>query len=207
AHRHGLKTVVGAWISNDRERNKREVASLINLCKAGYVDIAVVGNEVLLREELSEKEVISYLEYVRQQTTGIPVTYIDAYYQLLQRPGLAAACDVLLVNCYPFWEGCDIEDAAAYLQYMYHLVKDQAQGKEVMIAETGWPSEGSTQLQAVPNKANAIKYFVNTTKWQQKENVPLFYFSSFDESWKARQEGDVGARWGLWDKNEKLKYS
>jgi GPH family glycoside/pentoside/hexuronide:cation symporter len=34
----------------------------------------------------------------------------------------------------------------------------------------------------------------------------MFYFSSFDESWKVHQEGDVGARWGLWDKFENLKY-
>ena len=35
----------------------------------------------------------------------------------------------------------------------------------------------------------------------------MFYFSSFDESWKERYEGNVGQRWGIWDKNEKLKYS
>jgi exo-beta-1,3-glucanase (GH17 family) len=34
----------------------------------------------------------------------------------------------------------------------------------------------------------------------------LFYFSSFDESWKVGPEGEVGAHWGLWDKNETLKY-
>ena len=26
----------------------------------------------------------------------------------------------------------------------------------------------------------------------------MFYFSSFDESWKVEAEGDVGAYWGLW---------
>jgi GPH family glycoside/pentoside/hexuronide:cation symporter len=40
----------------------------------------------------------------------------------------------------------------------------------------------------------------------QQENIEMFYFSSFDESWKVRHEGDVGQRWGLWDKNENLKY-
>jgi exo-beta-1,3-glucanase (GH17 family) len=34
----------------------------------------------------------------------------------------------------------------------------------------------------------------------------MFYFSSFDESWKTGTEGDVGAYWGLWDKHEQLKY-
>ena len=46
-----------------------------------------------------------------------------------------------------------------------------------------------------------------------KEHEPLDYQmllalqGRFDESWKIGAEGDVGAYWGLWDKNEKLKYS
>ena len=43
-------------------------------------------------------------------------------------------------------------------------------------------------------------------KWSQEEDVEIFYFSSFDESWKVGAEGDVGAYWGLWDKNEELKF-
>jgi exo-beta-1,3-glucanase (GH17 family) len=34
----------------------------------------------------------------------------------------------------------------------------------------------------------------------------MFYFSSFDESWKVEAEGDVGAYWGLWDKDEVIKF-
>ena len=43
-------------------------------------------------------------------------------------------------------------------------------------------------------------------EWAKNNNVELFYFSSFDESWKANQEGTVGTAWGIWDKNEKLKF-
>jgi GPH family glycoside/pentoside/hexuronide:cation symporter len=35
----------------------------------------------------------------------------------------------------------------------------------------------------------------------------MFHFSSFDESWKVSVEGELGARWGIWDKDEKLKYN
>ena len=52
-----------------------------------------------------------------------------------------------------------------------------------------------------------MKYFINTNNWVKKEGNNMFYFSSFDESWKVHHEGDVGARWGIWDKNEKLKYN
>jgi exo-beta-1,3-glucanase (GH17 family) len=51
-----------------------------------------------------------------------------------------------------------------------------------------------------------MKYFINTQVWSANDNIDVFYFSSFDESWKVGAEGDVGAYWGLWDKDEKLKY-
>jgi GPH family glycoside/pentoside/hexuronide:cation symporter len=90
---------------------------------------------------------------------------------------------------------------------MYLVTRQAAKGKPVLIAETGWPSQGSSTKGAVPSPVNALKYFININSWSHKNNIELFYFSSFDESWKIRHEGDVGARWGIWDKNEKLKYS
>jgi GPH family glycoside/pentoside/hexuronide:cation symporter len=51
-----------------------------------------------------------------------------------------------------------------------------------------------------------MKYFINAQTWAKRHGVDLFYFSSFDESWKVQQEGIVGTQWGLWDKNEQPKY-
>jgi len=81
-----------------------------------------------------------------------------------------------------------------------------ANGKKVIITETGWPSQGSSLKGAVSSEINAMKYFINTQVWSAKDNIEVFYFSSFDESWKVGAEGDVGAYWGLWDKHENLKY-
>ena len=52
-----------------------------------------------------------------------------------------------------------------------------------------------------------MKYFIQTQEWTKNEDIEMFYFSSFDETWKVRVEGELGARWGIWDKNESLKYS
>lgn len=208
AHEKGLKTMVGAWISGDRERNEREIAALAELAKEGVVDIAAVGNEVLLRNELSEQEVVGYLRQIRALLPNhIPVGYVDAYYHFLEKPLLVDACDVILINCYPFWEGANSDHALLFVQQMYELTKQAAGGKKVIIAETGWPSDGQRVLEAQPSAENAMKYFINVQQWAGKENVDLFYFSSFDESWKVYHEGDVGARWGLWDKHEKQKFS
>ena len=203
----GLKSLVGIWISNDKERNEKEIKSLIKLAKAGLVDMAAIGNEVLHREEISEQELLQYIKRVREALpTSIPVGYVDAYYQFLDRPALIDACDVILVNFYPFWEGSDIQHAVSYLNRMMELIQQVSNGKKIIVTETGWPSTGENVEAALPSKMNAMKYFINTQEWAQKQDIDLFYFSSFDESWKVRQEGEVGAAWGIWGKNEKLKF-
>jgi len=207
AKQYGLKTVVGAWISDDKTKNDAEISNLVKLANEGMVDIAVVGNEVLLRNELTTDEVLNFIQKVRAQIPShIPVTYIDSYYIFDQYPSLIEACDLLLINCYPFWEGADISVATAYLRYMYNLVVQIAKGKPVIISETGWPNDGEATEDAKPSKLNAMKYFINVNHWANLEDIKIFYFSSFDESWKIHHEGDVGQRWGLWDKHEHLKY-
>ena len=207
ARHKGLKTMVGAWIGSDKTKNETEINGLIDLGKQGLVDIAVVGNEVLLRNELSEKELIDYVKRVKKALPNIPVGYVDAYFQFVERPNIVDACDVVLANCYPFWEGYSLEKSTVYLRQMYALTKKAAKGKPVMISETGWPNQGMSNNEAEPSPVNAMKYFINVTKWASEEQIDLFYFSSFDESWKVHHEGDVGQRWGIWDKDEKLKYS
>lgn len=206
AHQKGLKTVVGAWISNDKARNEKEIEALIKLAKSGLVDIAAVGNEVLHREEISEQELIGYINKVKEAVPNISVSYVDAYYQFLDRPNLISSCDLLLVNFYPFWEGANVDFTTSYLQNMMEVTKNVAQGKKIIISETGWPSKGETVEEAIPSEINAMKYFVSSQKWAKNNNIELFHFSSFDESWKALQEGTVGTAWGIWDKNEKLKF-
>ncbi|RME99802.1 MAG: glycosyl hydrolase [Bacteroidetes bacterium] len=203
----GLKTLVGAWLGTDEDLNRQEIEALIHLVRAGYVDIAAVGNEVLYRNDLPKARLLEYIQEVKAAVSGIPVGYVDAYYEFRDHPDITASCDVILANCYPFWEGCSLEYSLVYMQQMYQQAVQAAKGKPVIISETGWPSQGTPLDGAVPSPENAMKYFINTQRWSRQDHIPIFYFSSFDESWKVGAEGDVGAYWGIWDKNEKLKFS
>jgi len=202
----GMKTLVGAWLGNDDKINHQEIENLIKVSKEGYVDIAAVGNEVMLRGDLTEDELIAFINRVKQAIPGIPVGYVDAYFEFEVKPRITAACDVVLANCYPYWEGCHIDYSLLYMKEMYNKAIRAANGKPVIISETGWPSQGTNFGAAMPSDENFIKYFINTQKWSAEDNIDIFYFSSFDESWKVGAEGDVGAYWGIWDKEEKLKY-
>jgi exo-beta-1,3-glucanase (GH17 family) len=202
----GIKTLVGAWLGNDDEINQREIAGLIDLGKEGLVDIAAVGNEVMYRKDLTEDQLLDFMRHVKEALPGTPVGYVDAYYEFSHRPRITELCDVILCNCYPFWEGCTFENSLEYMKQMYYQAKAAGNGKEVLITETGWPSQGESLRGAVPTAGHARDYFINTQLWSVNDNIPVFYFSSFDESWKVGAEGTVGAYWGIWDKNEKLKY-
>jgi glycoside/pentoside/hexuronide:cation symporter, GPH family len=207
ARNSGLKTMVGIWLASDHEKNEAEIENAIQVARAGLADVVAVGNEVLLRGDLSEDELIDYIRRVKRAVPGVPVGYADAYFKFVDHPRVTEACDVILANCYPFWEGCAAEYATLYVKDMYRRARQAANGKKVIISETGWPNIGSSVGAAVPSEANAIRYFLNICEWAEAEGIEMFYFSSFDETWKIRDEGDVGAFWGLWDKDGQLKYA
>ncbi len=206
AHENGLKTMVGVDLGEDLEANEEELANGIAVAQAGHADIFVVGNENLLRQDLTEQQLLEYIERAKAAVPGVPVSFVDAYFLFENHPAVAEAVDILLVNCYPFWESCAADYALLYMKEMYRRAQRVANGKKVIISETGWPTEGTPFGAAVPSYDNALDYFIRTYQWADEEGVEIFYFSSLDESWKVGAEGDVGAYWGLWDKDGNLKY-
>lgn len=206
AHENGLKTMVGVDLGEDLEANEEELANGIAVAQAGHADIFVVGNENLLRQDLTEQQLLEYIERAKAAVPSVPVSFVDAYFLFENHPAVAEAVDILLVNCYPFWESCAADYALLYMKEMYRRAQRVANGKKVIISETGWPTEGTPFGAAVPSYDNALDYFIRTYQWADEEGVEIFYFSSLDESWKVGAEGDVGAYWGLWDKDGNLKY-
>jgi glucan 1,3-beta-glucosidase len=206
AHELGLKTLVGAWLGTDAQINERELQGVIDVARAGHADIVAVGNEVMLREDMSEDALLACLQRVKEALPGVPVGYVDAYYLFEKHPRITAACDVVMTNCYPFWEGCPREHALAYMQTMLARTRAAAPGKRVLISETGWPDQGSPFQGSVPSREGAMQYFVDSAAWAAAADIELFYFAAFDEAWKVGAEGDVGAYWGLWDKDGALKF-
>jgi exo-beta-1,3-glucanase (GH17 family) len=207
ARENGLKTMVGIWLGDDLEKNEQEMAGGIEVARAGHADILGVGNEVLLRGDLEEDQLIDYIQRARAACPGVEVGYVDAYYEFVNHPRISDACDVILANCYPYWEGCPAPYALPYMKEMYRQAVAAGNGKRVIVSETGWPNLGTAFEGAEPSWENALRYFISTYKWAEEDGIEIFYFSSFDEDWKIAKEGDVGAYWGLWDKDGNPKYA
>ena len=197
AHQLGFKTAMGAY-------SPAEFGNLVAATKAGTVDLAIVGNEMLLSGLQSEDQVLANLDLVRSQVpAGVPVTYVDTWGTILAHPRLIDAVGVVAVNIYPFWDGVPIAQALSTLQGEYARVVQAANGKPVIIAETGWPSSGPSVGAAEPSLDNAAAYFAAVERWARDSNVALFYFEAYDEAWKA-SVGDYPS-WGIWYASGALK--
>lgn len=205
AHDLGLKIALGAWLSGNLSANGTEIATLIECGRAGQADILVVGSETLQRGDLTDQQLIGYIHQVRQSVPDIAITTSDTYGKLLAYPAVIEAVDIVLANIYPFWESIPLDQAIAALAERYGEVKRKAGGKQVWVAETGWPSCGDPMGGAVPSLKNANDYFASFEEWARANSVMSLYFEAFDERWKAGVEGTRGACWGLWTAEGVLK--
>jgi len=206
AHSMGLKVACGAWIDTNTTTNELELTSLTTMAKNGDCDLAIVGGEVLFRGDLSEAQLLAYLTRFKQQVPGVPVSTADTDGTLLAHPGVIQAVDFLTVNAYSYWSQTPIEKAVASIHGTYQTMVAAAGGKLVIIAETGWPSCGTPLGAAVPSPDNASAYFLNFVTWTRAYGVPYFYFSAFDETWKAATaEGPQGACWGVFHSDGTMK--
>ncbi len=206
AHEFGLTAVVGAWISSSPAENAAQIDSLVAMANNGETELVVVGSEVILRGDLSVTEVIELINQVRERVPAfIPVAYADVYSVLIRNPDLVAAVDVILSNHYPYWEGVALSQAVRELSFQYRQLVAVAGDREVIISETGWPSAGDPVGAAFPSPLNAAAYFLEFVSWAQANGVTYYYFSAFDEAWKAQSEGPQGAHWGIWDQNGIMK--
>jgi hypothetical protein len=58
AHQLGLKIAQTAWLAKDQTANEAELSCLLSAASCGEVDMAIVGSETVLRNDLSEGIVI-----------------------------------------------------------------------------------------------------------------------------------------------------
>ena len=205
-HLLGKEAIIGAWLGPNRDTNEVQVSTLIRLAKAGDVDMAVVGSEVLHREDLPVEELIEALKEVRSAVPStVPVTTADTWQMYLAHPELLSVVDVVYVNYYPYWSGVAIDDAMPTLAAWHDEVVAFAAGKPVIVSETGWPSAGDTVGAAVPSEDNASRFFLEFVTWARMNDIEYTYFSAIDEPWKAEYEGPQGAHWGYRDQEGALK--
>jgi glucan 1,3-beta-glucosidase len=204
ARRHGLKVMHGVWVSGDAEKTRRQVATSVALAKA-YSDVViavVVGNEVLLRGEMSAPDLAAVIRGIKAQV-AVPVTYADVWEFWLRYPDVQNAVDFITIHILPYWEDFPIpaSDAAAHVMAIRAKVAAAIPGKDIVIGEFGWPSAGRMREGARPSRSNQARAIIETQALAEREHFRLNVIEAFDQPWKRALEGAVGGYWGIFDRS------
>lgn len=207
AHDMGFTVLGNAWLSKDKAANQIELDALVEHCNNGYCKIAIVGSEVLLRGDLTDAELVDAVEDVRERLTDktIPVTTADSVDILIDTPSVRNACNLLMPNCYPYWDGSDIAEAAGYFAANMEALEAVSGGKEIVVSETGWPTAGPGKDKAKAGEAEAAQYYAAIREWSLATDTQVLFFDAADEPWKTRDEGESGAHWGFMTTDFALK--
>ncbi len=202
AGRHGLKVIQGLWLSGHADKNRLQIETAVSLANRfpNVIRSIVVGNEVLLRGEMSADDLANTIRAVKQRVP-VPVTYADVWEFWLRNRDLAAAVDFVTIHILPYWEDFPIpaRDAAAHVNSIRKRVAAAFPGKDVMIGEFGWPSEGRMREGALPSPSNQARVIQEVVALADTEKFHVNVIEAYDQSWKRILEGTVGGHWGLID--------
>jgi glucan 1,3-beta-glucosidase len=199
---HGLKVMQGLWLSGHPDKNREQIESVVSLANKypGTIRAVVVGNEVLLRGEMSSADLAATIRAVKARVS-VPVTYADVWEYWPRNADVAAAVDFITIHILPYWEDFPIpaRNAAAHVDSIRRQLAAAFAGKEVIIGEVGWPSAGRMREGALPSPVNQARVIQEVLALAKRENFHVNVIEAFDEPWKRALEGTVGGHWGLLD--------
>ena len=208
AARKGLDVSLGIWISRDKARNEEEIRRGIALAKAVRgVTRVVVGNESLLRADVTDAELASYVKRVRAAVPRrIQVGTADVWSEMVKARETVKVSDYLGVHVLPYWEGVPVERALYWVRDRLDTVRKAHPGKPLFIGEVGWPSGGDNFHDAFPSveaQAAVVRGFA-----AEAGALGLSYnvVEAFDGVWKTSIEGSPGPTWGVLDADRAPKW-
>ena len=202
ARRHGMKVLQGLWLSGLADKNREQVETTIALAKQfpDVIQAVFVGNEVLLRGEMSAADLARTIRQVKSQVS-MPVTYADVWEFWLRHREVTDAVDFVTIHILPYWEDFPIpaRNAAAHVDSIRKQVAAAFPDKQVLIGEAGWPSAGRMREGALPSPVNQARVLHEVLAAAKSGNYQVNLIEAFDQPWKRQLEGTVGGHWGLFD--------
>ena len=210
AAKAGLKVIQGIWLGSNRLKNLAQISTVVGLTRQypGVITAVVVGNEVLLRGEMTTSDLAATIRSVKAQVS-VPITYADVWEYWLRNREVYEAVDFVTIHILPYWEDFPIRAkyAAAHVDAIRKRMAVAFPGKEILIGETGWPSEGRMREGALPSRTNQARVVSEILGLAKQENFRVNLIEAYDQPWKRQLEGTVGGYWGLFDSVQRaVKY-
>ena len=198
----GLKVIQGIWLGSNRLKNLAQISTVVGLTKEypSVITAVVVGNEVLLRGEMTTSDLAAHIRSVKSQV-AVPVTYADVWEYWLRNREVYEAVDFVTIHILPYWEDFPIRarHAASHVDAIRKRMAVAFPGKEILVGETGWPSQGRMREGALPSRTNQARVVSEILLLAKQENFRVNLIEAYDQPWKRELEGTVGGYWGLID--------
>ncbi|PWW77787.1 Glycoside Hydrolase Family 17 protein [Tuber magnatum] len=209
----GLKIWAGVW-AVDRAKFEREKAALEQAIKDHGTDWLVginVGSESLYRKEIHPGVLteqiwdVKGMVQIAHGASHIAVGSADTWTSWVDgaNADVVRACDVVVMNAFPYWQGAPVDDAQGVFQTAIDNTKAAiGEGKQLIIGETGWPTGGPDFGSAHPSVENLQKYYKSTGCSLRTSKTPHFWFSTFDE---PNRTSDIEKNFGIATSDRNLK--
>src|SRR5271170_3752542 len=202
----GLKVTVGAWIDKNQDRNEREIRSALDLARHNSnVNAIVVGNETLLRTDMSVDDLIKIIQRVKR-ASPVPVTTGDIWSAWIDHPELASSVDFIAAHILPYWAGTDAKNAVDSSIGIYDKLRKMFPGKRIVVAEFGWPSSGYNFHDANPGRIDQAVIDRDFVTRAEAYGIDYNIVEAIDQPWKT-MEGGVGPYWGILNSSLEPKFS
>ncbi|EMG46656.1 SCW/CMP-family cell wall glucosidase, putative, partial [Candida maltosa Xu316] len=197
---------LGVWNIESPMGELQDIVNAISQNSRGWsaVHTIAIGNERVNSGEATVAQVQQAVDTARQflksnSYTG-PIVTVDTLVAYVANPQLCQMSDYLAVNCHPYWDG-GVQPSNSgpwLLQQIANLQSVCGTEKDVLITESGWPTQGDPYGQcvpSVPNQVAAVKSIVSSLA----DRVILF--TMYNDYWKFSIGGagpyGVEYYWGL----------
>lgn len=200
-------------IANNILNNQTELEQTIRYANM-FSDIVLAvsaGNESIpeWNENLVSAGRILYFVKELKKHTDVPVTYCDnVHYWNRELREVAEEIDFISIHLYPVWEGKNVSESIDQTIEGYEYIKNLYPNKQVVITETGWPTQSSNH-QIRPHVANEYNQKIFNSvidQWSEKNKITCFFFEAFDETWKGSNDPQEPEKhWGFYGIDRKPK--
>ena len=230
AEEAGFQLILGVWPTDDShfEAEQQALTNYLPKISISTVKYISVGSEALYRDDLTATELASKISTVKdllkgisdkngKSYSGVPVGFVDSWNVIVDGASLPAIqeADFVFSNAFSYWQGQTQQNASYsfFDDIMQALQTIQtAKGStdiDFWVGETGWPSDGTNFEASYPSVDNAKAFWQEAICAMRGWGVNVAVFEAFDEAWKPNTSGtsDVEKHWGVFDANNKLKYS
>lgn len=155
----------------------------------GPVDTIVIGNEVV-NNGGDPNAVVAAINVARPLLAAAGysnhVVTVDVFSQLITFPQLCQNSDYCAANAHAYFDpNTAAGNAGSFVSGAAAAISKAANGKAVVITESGWPYQGDPNGLAIPSAANQVAA-INSLKSAFSGNPGgLFLFQAYDAGYKA----------------------